>query len=419
MKVLEPHGPSFGLARSLSQRAFLEFVYTDHDAAVLPFVNRAISVAGQVGDERAMIYALNVKAHLVYSRGDTSGMILMEESLRFAEQAGDHWAEVVALGNIAGMYGDVRDVARATDYARRARDTAARYEIQSREVDAIAFYAEIQLWTGDWESAENAATEVIGSNPGVETLAWRILGNIQSRRGRNEARAAILRMWSLVLADEGPTVTDPAAAAVAEYMWLTGDRDPEITRRLEEILAEGIAIGTPWPSGALAFWMWKLDLLDAAPAGTADFYGWIISGDYQKAAEFWHERGIPYEEGLALMHGDEAEQVEAIRIFDDLGAAATANKVRQSLRDQGVTVPRGKSRTTRDHVAGLTARQAEVLELLAQGLTNTEIANDLFVSHRTIETHVSAVLMKLDVATRDAAVEAASDQGILDPADPL
>ncbi len=64
--------------------------------------------------------------------------------------------------------------------------------------------------------------------------------------------------------------------------------------------------------------------------------------------------------------------------------------------DRGVRVPRGRSRATRDHAAGLTARQAEILELLAEGLTNTEIADELFVSHRTVENHVSAVLMKLD-----------------------
>lgn len=65
------------------------------------------------------------------------------------------------------------------------------------------------------------------------------------------------------------------------------------------------------------------------------------------------------------------------------------------------------------HAAGLTARQAEVLGLLAEGMTNSEIADELFVSHRTVENHVSAVLMKLDVATREAAVSAARERGML------
>ena len=58
-------------------------------------------------------------------------------------------------------------------------------------------------------------------------------------------------------------------------------------------------------------------------------------------------------------------------------------------------------------------RQAEVLELLAEGLTNAEIADRLFISLRTVENHVTAILMKLDVTTRDAAVDTARDRGIL------
>jgi DNA-binding NarL/FixJ family response regulator len=64
-------------------------------------------------------------------------------------------------------------------------------------------------------------------------------------------------------------------------------------------------------------------------------------------------------------------------------------------------------------VAGLTARQAEVLGLLARGLSNADIADDLFLSLRTVENHVAAVLLKLDVPNRDAAVARAREQGIL------
>jgi DNA-binding NarL/FixJ family response regulator len=61
----------------------------------------------------------------------------------------------------------------------------------------------------------------------------------------------------------------------------------------------------------------------------------------------------------------------------------------------------------------LTARQAEVLQLLARGLPNARIADELFVSYRTVENHVSAILMKLDVASREAAVTTARSRGIL------
>jgi DNA-binding NarL/FixJ family response regulator len=58
----------------------------------------------------------------------------------------------------------------------------------------------------------------------------------------------------------------------------------------------------------------------------------------------------------------------------------------------------------------LTSRQAEVLQSLSEGLTNTEIADRLFVSPRTIEHHVSAILAKLDSSTRDEALQRARDE---------
>ena len=113
------------------------------------------------------------------------------------------------------------------------------------------------------------------------------------------------------------------------------------------------------------------------------------------------------------MHGDQSAQLEALEVLDTLGATAVAAKLRKALRDQGVSVPRGRGRMTRDHSAGLTARQAEVLQLLDEGLSNTEIADRLFVSSRTIENHVSAILGKLNSSTRREAVTRARAEGLL------
>ncbi|NIQ52695.1 MAG: hypothetical protein GWN71_04365, partial [Gammaproteobacteria bacterium] len=72
------------------------------------------------------------------------------------------------------------------------------------------------------------------------------------------------------------------------------------------------------------------------------------------------------------------------------------------------SLPRGPRPATRDNPAGLTPRQLQVLDLLAEGLSNQAIASRLHISTKTVEHHVSAVLAKLDVRSRtEAALRAA------------
>ena len=123
--------------------------------------------------------------------------------------------------------------------------------------------------------------------------------------------------------------------------------------------------------------------------------------------------GCPYERGLALIESDEPEPlVEAVQVLDDIGAAPAAAIARRRLRELGVrSIPRGPRPATRSHVAGLTPRQVEVLDLVAQGLTNTEIADRLVLSVRTVDHHVSAILQKLGVAGREEAAAIAASLG--------
>jgi DNA-binding NarL/FixJ family response regulator len=90
-------------------------------------------------------------------------------------------------------------------------------------------------------------------------------------------------------------------------------------------------------------------------------------------------------------------------------------QVRRRLRELGVTrIPRRPTAGTRAHPAGLTRRQADVLALLAEGLTNAEIAAHLVLSVRTVDSHVAAALEKLGTRTRRDAATRAAELGLLD-----
>jgi DNA-binding CsgD family transcriptional regulator/tetratricopeptide (TPR) repeat protein len=413
--LLEPSAPSEDLAAALCDYAYLEWAGDGSHGSASAIAERAIAMAKETGDELTIVRALIVKGGVDFDGGDPSGMTLLEEGRRRAEAAGYRWEEVSALLAMATAYGDIREIAPGIDLARRWRSAAVRYEYELLEVEGTAVLAEFLLWQGQWDEAEDIASEALGAAPRIAVTSWRTLASIHSRMGRSEADATLSQMWNLALESDAITILDPAAGVMAEHLWLTGAKEPDLEAKLVEIMERSENAGSPWPSAAFAFWMWKLGLLPQISPDLSDFYRWIMIGDWEKGVGFWEARDVPYEQGLALMHGDDESKLQAVRIFEDLGAIATASRLRGDLTDRGVNVPRGRAQRTRDHVAGLTPRQAEVLDLLAEGLTNGEIADRLFVSPRTVEHHVSAILAKLDSSTREEAVTLARSEGFLTP----
>ena len=419
--ILESYAPSGDLAFAVSQRGWLSMMRGDYVRAA-ELADQAISLAEETGDELTMIHSLNTKGYTTYVRGDPDGFPLLEEARRRAEQGGYRFEESRALNNMTGAALELRQLELASELAQRAIDTAARYELRSGEDFARSLYAEVLLLKGEWVAAEDLSAEVLESHPRRTLIsdldAGRVLGRLQARQGRPQAQDTLDRTWSLVEVNAEMQNLLPTAAALAEYMWLTGEYDPARIARFREVLDEGIRLEFPWVDGDLAFWLWKLGELSETPEGIAEPYRLVIEGKPVEAAAIWEAMGVPYEQALALMDGDEKAQLEALEILETLGATAVAAKHRQSLRDQGVSVSRAKKRETRRHGAGLTARQAEVLQLLDEDLSNIEIADRLFVSSRTIEHHVSAVLAKLEASTREEAVTQAHAEGLLTINDP-
>ena len=99
--------------------------------------------------------------------------------------------------------------------------------------------------------------------------------------------------------------------------------------------------------------------------------------------------------------------------LSDLGAEAPARVVRRTMRDLGIRgIPAGARTATKAHPRGLTAREQQILQLLSEGQSNEEISARLFISVRTVEHHVSAILGKLGVSTRQGAAKEARRLGL-------
>jgi len=410
--ILESYPPSEDLAFAVAQQAWLAIMRSDNERA-LEHANRAIDIAAQTGAELAMVYALNTRGYGIYINGDDTGLDVLEEARRRAERAGFRSEEVRALLNMTAAAIELRRLTLAEDLAHRTIAAAVRYDVQVFEAYARAQLSQVLEWKGDWEAAEDAATDVLGSLPHHDVLAGWVLGTLWARRGRPSARSVIDRAWQMAEASGEMQNLLPAATALAECLWLTGGTNIDLISRFRAALDEGLELGFRWATGDLAIWLWKLGELTEAPTGIAEPHRLLIEGRSREAAELWVTIGCPYLQAIALAHGDRAGQLEALEMLETLGATAVAAKLRKTLRDQGVSVPRGRSKAARSHAAGLTARQAEVLSLLAEGLSNAEIADRLFLSPRTVEHHVAAVIAKLDVSTRAEAVTVATEQGLL------
>jgi DNA-binding NarL/FixJ family response regulator len=97
------------------------------------------------------------------------------------------------------------------------------------------------------------------------------------------------------------------------------------------------------------------------------------------------------------------------------GDALLAPSVTRRVIEEFVRRPPASVRTLPPKLEELTARELEVLKLIARGLSNAEIATQLFVSETTVKTHVAHVLMKLDLRDRVQAVVAAYESGLVQP----
>jgi DNA-binding NarL/FixJ family response regulator len=85
------------------------------------------------------------------------------------------------------------------------------------------------------------------------------------------------------------------------------------------------------------------------------------------------------------------------------GERALQRLVRRTLASVGAKVPKGPTSAVPPHLArlGITARETEILRLVKAGLSNADISHRLFISTRTVESHVSSMLQKTGLTTRE------------------
>jgi ATP/maltotriose-dependent transcriptional regulator MalT len=275
----------------------------------------------------------------------------------------------------------------AADEARRAREWLSRPPPEPEVGEAIYELAELERLQGRFEAAEAGYREAGTSGrlpePGLAMLQL-ARGDIAAatasvRRAMAEATDEMVRARMLEPAAEIALAAGDVAAARD-----AADRLGELADRLDAPLLRAMAARTEG----------TVRLAEGDVAGALALL--------RRAWEAWRELDAPYEAARVRVrtaeacrqlgdHDGAALETEAAReVFERLGAKADLAAL-PGASDQG-SLP-----------GGLSAREVEVLRLVAAGLTNRAIADALTISERTVDRHVSNIFTKLDVSTRTAA----------------
>jgi DNA-binding CsgD family transcriptional regulator/tetratricopeptide (TPR) repeat protein len=410
--VLEDLPPSSALAMAYSNLSQLHML-AHHIEQATTWALRAIDTAEQVDDTTTKAHALNNLGSARLRSGDPAGWATLEASLELALKNGhdDHASR--ASSNLVYTAVERRDYPRARGYLKGGLAHAEEREEVGAEYYMVSQRALMRFDLGDWDGAEKDARWVLGrpQTPGITTMpALVVLGRIQARRGDPEAEGTLTEAWEQAEPTQELQRVGPAAIARAELAWLGGSVE-EVQRAIApacDLLSDP---PEAWSGDEIVYWMWRGGGRLRPSTDHADPFALQIAGRWEEAARAWEALGCRYEQAIALADGDGIKPLqEALEILDDLGALPAAAMVRRALSDRGAkSIPRGPRSTTRHNPAGLTPRQVDVLRLIAGGLTNTEIADRLFISPKTVEHHVSAILLKLEVPGRKEAAALAAD----------
>ncbi len=412
----------------------------------LQALERAIQLAKRFGTRDVEMMATHAKGQVLIAGGRLkAGMELVDRAAAAAvgEEFGPYASTAIYCQTIAACE-TMGDFERATEWSDVTIERSERNAIKGLPDVCRVHRAAVLRFRGAWPEAEAEArlvVDVLRAFPDAYALASGELAEIQRRMGNADSAWALAREAVSAGIPPEPTlsllVAEREGVEAAYYRLAKALRVRAPNRFYRAWLIPAfteIAIACGRPEDATKH---VADLEESAHLADTTFLhasadsarGRLLAalGDLQgaqakleAAVEGWAQGAIPFEaarDRLALAEvllatgdraGAETEAREAVSGFDRLGASAELARARRVLA--GTVTP---SRAMQLLAGGLTPRELEIAGLVGRGLSSVEIADRLFISRRTADSHVDHIRNKLGLGSRKAIAAWAATQGLV------
>jgi DNA-binding CsgD family transcriptional regulator len=420
--LIEGHPPSVAAATIPVMRAHLALL-ADHDPdRALQLCEDGLVLARTVEAVDVEMLALALGGLARVSGGKIKdGMRRLDAAT--AAALGGEMVDADAIETVCCYMMDacrrVRDLPRAREWSVRAKEITQRYDDRQMFAVCRTYYADVLMWCGQWREAEielTAAAEALAAvRPGRDDDALVRLAELRRRQGRTTEARRLLGgarthpqhplVEGHIALDRGDAVA--ALNAATDYLQAVGEQDRferipglELAIRAAVACHDLIAAQAAAELAATARTSPTLPMRAAADLATGRVAAAAgraedARNSFETARALLERAGAPYEAAQA--------ELETAVVLDQLGRPAAASRARaHALR----TLEQLGAHTRETQPGGLTAREAQVLRLLARGRSNDDIAHELVLSVRTVERHIANAYAKIGATGRTARASA-------------